>query len=35
LIDAATKPYLTDFGLALREEDFAQGTGVAGTPAYM
>jgi serine/threonine protein kinase/formylglycine-generating enzyme required for sulfatase activity len=35
LLDAATKPYLTDFGLALREEDFAQGAAVAGTPAYM
>ena len=30
LMDAATKPYLTDFGLALREEDFAQGAAVAG-----
>ena len=27
LLDAATKPYLTDFGLALREEDFAPGRG--------
>jgi hypothetical protein len=35
LLDAAGKPYLTDFGLALREEDFGTGAGLAGTPAYM
>src|SRR5262249_62408520 len=29
------KPYVADFGLALREEDFGQGAGFAGTPAYM
>ena len=34
LIDEAGAPYLADFGLALREEDFARG-GRAGTPAYM
>src|SRR5262249_12293773 len=32
---AGPKPYLTDFGLALREEDFGKGAGYAGTPAYM
>jgi eukaryotic-like serine/threonine-protein kinase len=35
LIDAAGKPYLADFGLALREENFGKNTGFAGTPAYM
>jgi serine/threonine protein kinase len=35
LIDKAGKPYLTDFGLALKEEDFGKGAGFAGTPAYM
>jgi formylglycine-generating enzyme required for sulfatase activity/tRNA A-37 threonylcarbamoyl transferase component Bud32 len=35
LIDTAGKPYLADFGLALREEDFGKGGGLAGTPAYM
>src|SRR5205807_4855614 len=35
LIDAAGKPYVADFGLALREEDFGKGAGLAGTPAYM
>jgi serine/threonine protein kinase/formylglycine-generating enzyme required for sulfatase activity len=28
-------PYVADFGLALREEDFGRGAGFAGTPAYM
>jgi serine/threonine protein kinase len=35
LLDPATKPYLTDFGLALREEDFGRGAEFAGTPVYM
>jgi class 3 adenylate cyclase/predicted Ser/Thr protein kinase len=35
LLDMAAKPYVTDFGLALKEEDFGKGEGFAGTPAYM
>jgi serine/threonine protein kinase len=35
LLDVNGRPYVTDFGLALREEDFGQGGGFAGTPAYM
>ncbi|MGA2253477.1 MAG: serine/threonine-protein kinase, partial [Thermoguttaceae bacterium] len=35
LIDTAGKAYLADFGLALKEEDFGEGSGGAGTPAYM
>src|SRR5208282_3499938 len=35
LIDVAGKPYLADFGLALREEDFGKDAAFAGTPAYM
>jgi len=35
LIDAAGKPFLADFGLALTDENFGQGAGFAGTPAYM
>ncbi len=35
LLDRAGKPYVADFGLALREEDFGRGAGFAGTPAYM
>src|SRR5436305_1715152 len=35
LLDAEDKPYVADFGLALREEDFGKGPGYAGTPAYM
>ena len=35
LIAADGKPYVADFGLALREEDFGKQTGSAGTPAYM
>jgi serine/threonine protein kinase/formylglycine-generating enzyme required for sulfatase activity len=35
LLDRCGLPYLSDFGLALREEDFARGPRFAGTPAYM
>ncbi len=28
-------PYVADFGLALREQDFGKGAGRVGTPAYM
>src|SRR6266851_698345 len=35
LIDTTSRPYLADFGLALKEEDFGKGVQFAGTPAYM
>jgi serine/threonine protein kinase/formylglycine-generating enzyme required for sulfatase activity/tetratricopeptide (TPR) repeat protein len=35
LIDASGKPYVADFGLALRDEDFGKRVGFAGTPAYL
>jgi serine/threonine protein kinase len=35
LLDTAGKPYVADFGLTLREEDFGKDAGLAGTPAYM
>lgn len=35
LLDHAGKPYVADFGLALKEEDLGKGAGFAGTPAYM
>ncbi len=35
LIDLQLKPYLADFGLALREEDLGQHGKGAGTPVYM
>jgi serine/threonine protein kinase/formylglycine-generating enzyme required for sulfatase activity len=35
LIESGGKPYLVDFGLALREEDIGKGPKFAGTPAYM
>jgi len=28
-------PYVADFGLAIREEDYLKQTSIAGTPAYM
>src|SRR5262249_6792552 len=33
--DEGARPVVTDFGLALREEDFGKGPAWAGTPAYM
>jgi serine/threonine protein kinase/formylglycine-generating enzyme required for sulfatase activity len=35
LVDANNKPYLADFGLALKDEEFGTGPTWAGTPAYM
>ena len=35
LIEATGKPYLADFGLALKEADFGEGSGRTGTPNYM
>ena len=35
LIDPAGKPYVVDFGLALREESIGKSPKHAGTPAYM
>jgi serine/threonine protein kinase len=35
LLDTNGKPYVADFGLALKEEDFGKGARFAGTPAYM
>ena len=35
LIGKDGKPYVVDFGLALREEDIGKGPKYAGTPAYM
>ena len=35
LIDASGNAFVADFGLALKEEDFGKGAGIAGTPAYM
>src|SRR5262249_13707236 len=35
LIDTSGKPYVADFGLALKEEDIGHGPKYAGTPAYM
>jgi serine/threonine protein kinase len=32
LIDTSGKPCLADFGLALKDEDFGKGGGLAGTP---
>ena len=35
LIDTSGNPCVTDFGLALKDEDFGKGARIAGTPAYM
>jgi serine/threonine protein kinase/formylglycine-generating enzyme required for sulfatase activity len=35
LLDRDGRPYLADFGLALREEEFGRYERFAGTPAYM
>src|SRR5262249_17706299 len=35
LLDRSGRPFVADFGLALREQDVGQGPRYAGTPAYM
>jgi serine/threonine protein kinase len=35
LLDSSGKPFVADFGLALREQDVGQGPRHPGTPAYM
>src|SRR5262249_19096690 len=35
LLDEKEQPYLADFGLALKEQDFGRGAGLVGTPFYM
>src|ERR1019366_9006911 len=35
LLDKNGKPFVADFGLALREQDVGKGPRYAGTPAYM
>ncbi len=35
LIDESGNAFVNDFGLALKDEDFGRGGGIAGTPAYM
>jgi formylglycine-generating enzyme required for sulfatase activity len=35
LLDAANRPFVADFGLALRDQDVGHGPRYAGTPAYM
>jgi formylglycine-generating enzyme required for sulfatase activity len=35
LLDKVGKPFVADFGLALREQDVGKGPRYAGTPAYM
>jgi formylglycine-generating enzyme required for sulfatase activity len=35
LLDKSNTPFVSDFGLALREQDVGKGRGYVGTPAYM
>ena len=35
LLDTNDKPFVADFGLALKEQDFGKGAKFAGTPMYM
>jgi serine/threonine protein kinase len=35
LLDRRDRPYLADFGIALREQDIGKGARCVGTPAYM
>jgi len=35
LLDKSGKPFVADYGLALREQDIGKGPRFAGTPAYM
>ena len=35
LLDKSGKPFVADFGLALREQEVGKGSRYAGTPAYM
>ena len=35
LLGSDGKPYLVDFGLALRDQDIGKGAPMVGTPAYM
>jgi eukaryotic-like serine/threonine-protein kinase len=35
LIDASKEPWVADFGLALKDEDYGKGAKLAGTPSYM
>jgi formylglycine-generating enzyme required for sulfatase activity len=35
LLDTSSKPFLADFGLALKDEDFGKAGLIAGTPPYM
>jgi serine/threonine protein kinase len=35
LIDAFRSPWVADFGLALKDEDYGKGARLAGTPSYM
>ncbi len=35
LIDSVRSPWVADFGLALKDEDYGKGARLAGTPSYM